>query len=304
VILAMLACAPTYANLAPIEPSELWAPWPVQHLDVGGTDVAYVDSGGTGDPLVFVHGLSSYLGFWEYQLEHFAKAHRVLALDLPGYGASGRPDAPYTPPWYAEICAGFAEALSLDRATWVGHSMGGQIVMTLALAHPERVERLVLAAPAGFEDLGPGAGRFLKRWWHERRAMEATPDEVRANFLTMVFNRHDASVERLIGERVRLGRSEAFRGTSVAVARSVAGMLDHPVRDRLGEITAPTLVVFGTDDRMIPNPVFNGGATAAIAREGAARIPHASLVLVPGAGHTVFHDAPEAFNRAIEEFLP
>jgi pimeloyl-ACP methyl ester carboxylesterase len=298
------ACVPQYAHLGPIEPEDLWAPLPVQHTIVQGMDIAFIDSGGEGDPIVLVHGLSSSMGFWEYQVEELAKSHRVLALDLPGYGASARPDAPCTPPWYADVVDAWMFAVGVERGVIMGHSMGGQVAMELALTHPERVERLVLAAPAGIETFSPGAGRFMKGFWTERRALESSEEQVRANFETMVFNRMDEGVERLIQERVRLGQSARFAGTSVAVSRSIAGMIDHPVGERARGITVPTLIVVGTEDRMIPNPVFNGGRPRAIAERAHALIPHSRLVMIDGAGHTVHHDAPRAFNRAVEEFLP
>jgi pimeloyl-ACP methyl ester carboxylesterase len=297
------AGAPRYALKGPIEPADIWSPLPRQHVTVDGVDIAYVDSGGAGQPLVFIHGLSSWTSFWEYQLPAFAGPYRVLALDLPGYGASARPDAPYTPPWYADVVSAWLDKVGVEKATIVGHSMGGQIALTLALDHPEKVERLVLSAPAGFEGFNAGAAKFMKDFWTERRAMQTTEEQVRANFVTQVFNRRDAGVERLIEERVRLGLSASFGGTSVAVARSVAGMLDYPVRDRLSKITAPTLVVYGTADRMIPNPIFTGGATRSVARIAEERVAGAKVVMIPGAGHTVHHDAPEQFNAALQEFL-
>lgn len=303
-LLLALACAPRYAAEGPISPDDLWAPLPVQHVDVGGIDVAYVDSGGDKPPLVLIHGLSSYIGFWEYQIPYFARTHRVLALDLPGYGASGRPDAPYTPPWFADVVSDWMAAVGVERAAVVGHSMGGQVATWLALEHPERVGKLVLSAPAGFERFQPGHARFMRDFWTEGRAMEASEEQVRANFVAQVFNRLDAGVERLIAERVRLGQDPRFAGTSVAVSRSIAGMLDHPVWDRASGVAVPTLIVYGTDDRMIPNPVFNGGRTRDVAEAAARAIPGARLLLVPGAGHTVHHDAAEAFNQAVEEFLP
>jgi pimeloyl-ACP methyl ester carboxylesterase len=304
-LMAIAGCVPKYAQLSPMEPDGLKTPFPTRTIDVKGVAVAYVDEGAATEqpPLIFVHGLSSYLGYWEHQLPHFARDRRVLALDLPGYGASGRPDAPYTPVWYSELIVDWMDQLQIDKAILIGHSMGGQISMTVALNHPERVERLVLAAPAGIERFDAGAARWMKEYWTEDRALEATEAELRATFTTLVFNRHDDGVERLLEERVRMSRTRAFQGTSVAVARSVAGMLDHPVWPRLGQIEAPTLIVYGTDDRMIPNPVFTGGSTRAIAEAGQRAIPHSELVLIPGAGHTVQHDAPDDFNRAVEEFL-
>jgi pimeloyl-ACP methyl ester carboxylesterase len=297
------ACAARYSHLPPITPDELRAPLPVRHVEVSGVDVAYVDSGGDGPPIVLVHGLSSSVGFWEYQVPTLAATHRVLALDLPGYGASGRPDAPCTPPWYAGVVADFMDAVGVSSAVVLGHSMGGQIALTLALEHPERVDALVLSAPAGFERFSPGAATFIKHWWHEGRALQATEEELRYTFTRVVFNRPDAGVERLLEERVRMRGTPELAGTSVAVSRSIAGMLDFPVLARLGDLRVPTLVVFGADDRMIPNPIFTGGRTRAVAEVGHAAIAGSELVLIPGAGHTVHHDAPEAFAAAVQPFL-
>jgi pimeloyl-ACP methyl ester carboxylesterase len=305
VMSAMIAasCAPRYHDLAPLQPEQLWSPLPVQHVTVDGIDIAYVDTGGAKPPLVMVHGLSSYHSFWEYQIPYYAQRYRVIALDLPGYGQSARPDAPYTPPWYAEVVANWMTAVGVEHAPIMAHSMGGQISMTLALEHPERVDALVLAGPAGFERFTPGEIDFLETFWTEGRALQATEQELRATFTAVVFNRPDEGVERLLQERVRMGRTEAFRGTSVAVARSISGMLRHPVLDRLGELSVPTLIVYGTDDRMIPNPVFHGGRTRAIAQAGQRAIPGAQLVMLPGAGHTVHHDDPDGFHRAADTFL-
>jgi pimeloyl-ACP methyl ester carboxylesterase len=289
--------------MPPITPADLWAPLPVQHVQVEGIDVAYVDSGTPGPPVVLIHGLSSSIGFWEYQLPELSKDHRVLALDLPGFGASARPDAPYTPPWFAHVVSAWMDAIGLPSAAVVGHSMGGQIAITLALQDPARVDALVLSAPAGIETFKPGAAAFLKGWYTDSRAYDTSEDELRYAFCQLTFARVDDGVERLLQERVRMRGTPALRGTSVAVARSIAGMLDYPVHDRLGELAVPTLVVYGTDDRMIPNPVLTGGRTVTVAREAERAIPGAKLVLVQRAGHTVHHDAPDVFNRAVETFL-
>lgn len=300
----LMGCAPRYSGLPALSAAELWSPLPYRHVTVDGVDVAYVDSGGDGPPIVLVHGLSSYLSFWEHQIPDLARqGYRVLALDLPGYGASGRPDAPYTPPWYAGVVAGFMDAVGAPSAVVMGHSMGGQVSMTLALERPEKVEALILSAPAGFERFQPGHARFLEQYWTEGRALEASEEELRYTFTRVVFARPDEGVERLLQERVRMRATPEFEGTSVAVARSIAGMLRHPVIDRLDGIRAPTLIVYGTDDRMIPNPILNGGRTRAIAEAGRRGIAGSELVMIPRAGHTVHHDAPEDFNRAVATFL-
>jgi len=300
----LFACTARYAALPPMAPSELWSPLPVQTTEVAGTTVSWVDTGTVSEqtPLVLMHGLSASVGFWEHQLPDLATDRRILALDLPGYGRSGRPDAPYTPPWFAGVIVDWLDALGLDRVVLVGHSMGGQIALTMALDHPDRVQALVLSAPAGIETFSEGEARFIKDHWHEARALEATEHDLRAVFTTQVFNTHDPGVERLLEERVRLGAHPAFRGTSVAVSRSIAGMLDHPVRHRLGELALPVFVAFGSRDRMIPNPIFSGGRPATVLADAVALLD-AEPLLVPGAGHTVHHDAPETFNLAVQAYL-
>ncbi len=304
---AAMACMPKYANLDPIGPEQLWTPHAVEMVMVDGIEVATIDTGARAGsdepPLLLIHGLSSYMGFWEYQIPHFAQSRRVIALDLPGYGSSSRPDAPCTPPWYADVVASVLDAKGIASADVMGHSMGGQVALTLALDHPSRVNRLVLSAPAGFERFDAGASAFMKEWWTEDRALRTSEQELRMVFTTAVFNKPDAGVERLLEERVRMSNTESFRGTSVAVARSVHGMLDHPVADRLPEIDQPTLIVFGTEDRMIPNPAFTGGRTRAIAESGQRAMPSAQLVMLPGAGHTVHHDDAAGFNTAVDQFL-
>lgn len=300
--LAALATAARYHELPPMEPADLAAPGVVQTVDVDGVEVAYVDVG-QGPPLVLVHGLGSWMDFWAHNVDALSEHHRVLVVDLPGYGRSGRPDAPYTPPWYADVLVGLLDALELDEAVFVGHSMGGQISLTAALEHPERVSALVLAAPAGIETFEPGAAAWMKAYWHEARALEPGEHALRATFSQQVFRHLDEHAESLLEARVRMTSTRAFAGTSVAVSRNIAGMLDHPVAGRLGEIEAPTLVVFGEQDRMIPSPVFTGGRAEAVGRAAEAALPHASLVMLDDAGHTVHHDQPDAFHAAVLDFL-
>lgn len=303
-LLALAACAPRYATRPALSLAELATPLPVKRVQVHGVGISTLDSGGDGPVVLLLHGLSSSIGFWERQIPAFAAAgYRVIAPDLPGYGASDRPDAPYTPPWFADQVLGLLDALGVQQAAVVGHSMGGQIAITLALAHPERLRALVLVAPAGVERFTPGEGAWMKQYWTEGRALEADEEVIRANFTVLNFARMDEGVERLIEERVRLAETREFRGTSVAVARSVAGMIDFPVADRLPELRARTLVVFGRQDGLIPNPVFHGGRSAAVGRAAEAAIPGAALLLLPRAGHMVQHDAAEPFNQAVLAFL-
>ncbi len=302
---ALAFAAPRYSAEPPLDPADLWTPLPTHILDVGGIDVSVMDSGGDGHPLLLIHGLSSYGSYWADVLTVLpARGYRVITVDLPGYGRSARPpDAPYTPSWYATVMVGLLDALDIPSATVFGHSMGGQIALTMALDFPARVTGLVLSAPAGFERFSPGEVALMQHYWTPNRALHTTEVETRAAFTTAVFRRHDDLVERWIGERVRMGRHPSFVGTSLAVSRCIAGMLSEPVWDRLPSLSVPTLIVFGEQDAMIPNPVLHGGRTRTVAEAGAMRIPGARLVLLPDAGHTVHHDDPDGFLAAALSFV-
>ncbi|MCB9744660.1 MAG: alpha/beta hydrolase [Alphaproteobacteria bacterium] len=295
---------PRYADLPALNPRELPAPGDFRDVDVQGISVRTLDTGGEGPVLVLVHGLSAYLAFWDLQVPHFvAQGWRVLGLDLPGFGASDAPDVPCTPPWYAGLLGRWLDALGVGRAVLVGHSMGGQICMRFALDHPERARALVLSAPAGIEGFTEEAAAAMKAYWTPERSGAVGEVELRANFTRLAYNRADEGVEARLEERVRLQKHPSYAATSRAVSRCIHGMLDHPVRAELGRLVCPTLVVFGSEDRMIPNPVFTGGTTAAIAAEARRLIRHARLSLLDGAGHYAHHDDPEGFHAAADAFL-
>lgn len=294
-----------YTRLGPMSPRELTAPLPTERLRLGELGLCTIDAGprDAGTPLLFVHGLSAWMQFWKHQLPALSADHRVLALDLPGFGASDSPDAPYTPPWFADVLRRLLDAKGIDRVDLVGHSMGGQIGLQLALDCPDRVRRLALVAPAGLETFNPAAVAMMKAFWTEGRAAATPEAEVRRNMVSAVFARTDDDVERLIEERVRIGQHPRFRLTSRAVARSIHGMLDHPLRHRLGEISAPVLLAVGGRDALIPNRLFSQTSLRALVDDAVRDLPRAEVVWLDDAGHTAHHDMPAAFNRALRRFV-
>jgi len=120
---------------------------------VDGTPVNTIELG-NGPPLVFVHGLSGSWPNWLEQLPVFAEEHRVITLDLPGFGHSPMPAGPITISGYARTLDGLFEQLGVGAAAVVGNSMGGFIAAELAIAFPQRVERLVLVSAAGISTYG------------------------------------------------------------------------------------------------------------------------------------------------------
>jgi len=266
--------------------------------------LAYIDEGAGDATILLVHGLASNAGFWRYNIDALADAgYRVIAVDLPGYGKSSKGAYPYDMTFYAETLARFIDALNLDPLVYVGHSMGGQIGLTLSLERPELIDRLVLAAPAGIEAFDEGEGAWLANVLTEEGIATVPEEAIRRN-LAMNFHRWDADrLEWMVQERARMAKSEEMDEFAYAVIRSVHGMIDEPTTPFLSEVSVPTLVVYGQYDGLIPNPYLHPGTPRGVFAEGVEAIPDAELVEIPDAGHLLQIERPEAFNEAVLEYL-
>ncbi len=299
----LTACMAPYKHLHPLEFSELKYPFPVKYLTLkDDIRIAYVDEGSGDKTIIFIHGLGSYLPAWQKNIRELKNRYRCIALDLPGYGKSSRGDYPYGMAFYADVVKQFMEALHLSPAVIAGHSMGGQIAMTLALLHPEMVEQLILISPAGFERFTPGE----RKWFEEVVTVDGirfTPvQQIRANIVNNFYNMPD-DAEFMITDRIALRGARDFEAYCYAVVQSVRGMLAEPVYDHLEEIKQPTLIIFGENDNLIPNPYLHGGHSRTIANIGDEKIPDSQLVMIPSCGHFAMFEKPADVNRAIEGFL-
>src|SRR5918997_4962927 len=117
-------------------------------VDVDGLPIHYL-SAGEGPPLVLLHGAGDNALDWRWMLPALARTHRVYAPDLPGSPDSARPVADYSSAFFERFITGFLDALGIERATFVGNSLGGLISLHLALSEPSRVDALVLVDSAG-----------------------------------------------------------------------------------------------------------------------------------------------------------
>jgi pimeloyl-ACP methyl ester carboxylesterase len=286
----------------PVSFKKLSYPMPVSHIVVGGVEVAFSDSG-VGDPAILcIHGLGSYMPVWARNVGELAAGHRVVTIDLPGYGKSAKGNFEYSMAFYARVVDGVIDALGLKHVVLVGHSMGGQIALTHALRYPGKAERLVLVAPAGFERFGRGEGSWLAeavdKDYVARTPAEAVYANLAGNFYAM-----PPEARFMVTDRLRVVGGPDFDAYTYAVARSVYAMVHEPVLDKLGAIRVPALVVFGEDDGLIPNPILHGGTTRGVAEEGTRRLPRGRLVMIPHAGHMVQFERPVEFDAALLDFL-
>ncbi len=276
---------------------------PVRTVDIDGMSIAVAEAG-RGEPAVLlVHGLGSNMRVWRGTFDEVAKHHRVVAIDLPGYGRSSKANYYYSMELFAHVVDRVIDKLALRHVVVVGHSMGGQIAMTHALRHPRKAAALVLAAPAGFETFEAGEGAWMTEIVSKEFLKATGPEALYAN----VANNFAGDVPReglfLYTDRIAIIDGPEFDDYCYANARSIRAMLKGPVYDRLPEIDVPVLVVFGSDDKLIPNQALHGGSTIEVATRGTQRMKRARLVMLPNTGHLLQLESPDAWNRALLDFL-
>jgi pimeloyl-ACP methyl ester carboxylesterase len=249
-------------------------------------------------PVVLLHGLNDSHLTWRQIAPELARDRRVFALDLPGHGDSGRPDAGYEVAWYARSVARWIEVLGLDprgQVDIVGHSLGGGIaLMLLAVCRP-RIRRLVLAAPGG---LGKEI-MFLLRLASLSGIVERFGQPFMGLGTRLALRPWRDKLPS--GHIAELSAMNSRRGTARAFARTVRGLMDwngqrHSFYLHAHEIAdlPPIAVLWGDRDSVLP--IAHGKALA----QG---IEGIKLTELAGCGHYIHHDDPRSFLEGVRDAL-
>lgn len=282
-------------------------PFTTHYADLpGNIRLAYSDEGQGPQTLVMIHGLGSYLPVWKKMVDSLRTDYRCIAIDLPNYGKSSRGDYPFTMSFFASTITQLLDSLGLNKVVLVGHSMGGQIAITLALKQPERVAALVLLAPAGFETFSEA-----ERIWFGQvmtpELVKATPvPQIERNFAINFFGGQFPEDARFMYQDRLLMRETGPEYDTYCrmIPRCVQGMLNEPVFEQLPAIQAPTLVAYGAGDLLIPNRLLHPALTTEeVAKAGQSRIPDSRLVLLENCGHFVPWEGAGLIAAAIRELL-
>lgn len=301
--MAMQGCATShFYKLNSIEYDELDYGYPVKKVAIRNINIAYIEQGAADEVLVLIHGLGTYAKGWIKNIAALSEHYRVIAVDLPGYGHSDKGYYEYTLDFNARVLVEMLDVLGIEKATFVGHSMGGQISMTIALNYPERVNKLVLISPAGFERFNDGEGAWMINVMTPELVRD-TP--VRNIDINLRYNFHEtpADAEFLITERIQLRGARDFERYCYAVSKNVEAMIKGYVYDKLDKISQPTLVLWGENDQLIPNRFLHAGWTRDIAAIGEREIPDNKTILFPDCGHFVQFEKAAETNQAIIDFL-
>ncbi len=262
---------------------------PYTNLPSGKT---YYEIHGEGEPLLLHPGFGCTVEiYWRNTLplaEHF----RVIVFDPRGAGRSDDGPPEMLMQDLANDAAALLDALGIDKAHVLGTSFGGMVAQHIAIEHPDRVRRLVLActSPGGLQHVPPPLENLIKFM-----ATSGIPDPVDAMRSTYALNYSDAFVatnDAILADRARA--NEHLRSTPEGQAGQLHAVQNHDTNARLAEIAAPTLVAHGTEDGTLP--VENGKTVAA-------GIPGARLKLYPGGRHLFFTECADDLNRDIVAFL-
>jgi pimeloyl-ACP methyl ester carboxylesterase len=240
---------------------------------------------GAGDPVVLIHAFSLDRRMWASQVAALERRFRVIRYDLRGHGNSAAPSEPYAP---HEDLKSVLDTVGAGRATLIGLSAGATLAIDFAIAHPDRVRRLVLASP-GLNGHVPSPPLTWTQPVFQAASRGDTEDAAKLWAATPIMAVHGstaaaAAVRSLVLSNRRLW---TFR-------TNPARPLTPPAISRLAEIKSPTLVVLG--DRDLPH--IKEIADLLVRGVGGAR-----LVTISGAGHIVNLDAPDAFNSSVSAFL-
>jgi pimeloyl-ACP methyl ester carboxylesterase len=276
-----------------------WRPY-LHDIEIDGRRVHYVDYGETRDdqrPVVMIHGLAACWQNWLETIPRIAaEGRRVVALDLPGFGESEMPRDDISISGFGRTVESLIDELDLGQVVVLGHSMGGFTAAEFAIQYPQRVERLVLQAAAGIssnnvdrEPLLAGArvvAGVMALGAAQSRLFVTRP---RLRYLALAsVVRHPTRIPADIAwELISHSGREGFLPALKAI-------LTYDFRERLSQISAPTLVMTGSDDVLVP---------AKDADEYVRVIPDARKVVFEDTGHTPMIERPETFNDCVVEFL-
>ena len=256
---------------------------------IRGFEMAFEDTGGAGIPLLLIHGYPLDRTLWTEQTRGLANVARVIAPDLRGFGESGLPSGAVTIDTYADDVNALLDAIGVKTAVVAGLSMGGYVAFAFYRKYPERVRALIFAnTKAGADSAEGKKGRDDSATLAREKGAAAIAERMLPKMLTPKTAAERPSVVASVNTMMS-------RQSVDGVVGALMAMRDRPdSTPTFAQISVPTFVITGAEDNLIPPK------ESELMRDG---IRGAKLVVIPGAAHLSNVEQPEAFNRAVHDFL-
>ena len=238
----------------------------------------YYESVGKGSPLVFIHGSMSSHASWDFQ-KPLSKKYRLILLDLPGHGKSDPLNEDISVDLFADCVSEFIKGLGVAKMIAVGHSLGGAVCTQLALNYPELFRALVLMGTGAKLGVLPAILKALKTNFK---------NSVELAISAMAF------AEKTNPEIVEMVKNECLKCRPEVAYLDFAACNNFDVRGKISEISFPTLIIVGAEDKLTP---------VKWSRYLNESISNSSLKIIENAGHMVMIEQPNQVNQAIQHFL-
>lgn len=255
----------------------------------------YYEIHGRGRPMVFLSETACDGEVWKiHQVNEFSRDHQVILHDYRGTGRSGKPAIDYSTKMFCDDTAALMDHLGAEKAIVVGHSMGGRVAQLLALEHPDKVDKLILASTGAAFPATKGLPlkicKEMIEWGYEKYVRDHS---ILVGFTDEFANNYPERVEKYLQVRMsNLCPVEFY-------LRHLMARQSHDTGERLKDIRVPALVLVGEDDRNVTSDI-NHRRSSEILAQG---IPNAKLAVLSGERHSYFFANPEAAHKIIREFI-
>lgn len=288
--------------LSPMESAASREPtlWDEDVLDVDGTTLAMFTSGPRDGPLlVMFHGLGHWaVGCWSALARELADEYRMIAFDLPGFGSSDKPDAPYDLDYFTSVCHGaLTRVAPHGKATLLGHSLGGLIAASIAAEHATLVRSLVLISSAGFKIARPWTIAFMgNKLTAPMFSIQPSRWFVRRTLIRTVYDPRTIDPEQFEVAYAALADPRVRRTFSRVYSAAIHEIGDFSrIREIVSRYRGSVLGIFGSHDPYIPIDVADAVQTA---------YPHARVEIFGKCGHCAQIEYPAEVARLVREFVP
>jgi pimeloyl-ACP methyl ester carboxylesterase len=268
-----------------------------QFIDLDGTTIYLLDRGPRdGEVLMLLHGFLGSVVDWDQTIPTLTAAgYRVIAFDRPPFGLSdNNTSLDYTSAGTSALIIALMDALEIDQATLIGHSLGGMAAVDVALRHPERVSRLILAAAAiGLDSFGGDDLAFMADIDPDNTAVQGF---VRGIFLSMVDSMQfgELYTPEQLERRGRAFQVTGWEGGLLAFTKAAVTDTTRPLPEQMHTLTQPVLFIWGETDNIVPITI---GETLHEA------LPTATWITYPQVGHMLMDEVPDQFNADVLAWL-